>query len=426
MGTLSEKLGRRSVESFFWRILGTACLFFMHALLGQTLLPEDYGLFSFALSIVTILVLFTTMGWPKALLRLIPQYVVSKQWRLLKGALVSSQSRSILLSSAFSLVLLFISQQVEDASRSTALFYASLLLPVRSLMLLRRSMFQGLHNVKGSILPDEVLLPGIILAGLLLLSPLSISAVFVVYLAVSCGVFLFTLLWFRRLLPSEMAAAKPVYQHDTWFRLALPLLFGGLSQVVLGQCGVVLLGFMDEMESTGLFSASARIALFVTFVMTAINVIGMPMMASALHNGDSEGLGEIYRRARLWSILGALPIFVVLVTFPERVLSLFGSEFTEAASLLRVLALGQIFNAAVGLAGSLLVVGGEERYFMNSMMAVTLLCVLSMLLAIPLWGAMGAACSYSVSLGVLSLLQLYRAENIIHASNVDRKPSVYE
>jgi O-antigen/teichoic acid export membrane protein len=180
------------------------------------------------------------------------------------------------------------------------------------------------------------------------------------------------------------------------------------------------------MESTGLFSASARIALFVTFVMTAINVIGMPMMASALHDGDSEGLADIYRRARLWSLLGALPVFVVLVTFPERVLSLFGDEFSQAASLLRVLALGQLFNAAVGLAGSLLVVGGEERYFMNSMLSVTLLCVMSMLLAIPLWGAMGAVCCYSTSLGVLSLLQLYRAEHIIRPSSAERKSGVYE
>ncbi len=173
-----------------------------------------------------------------------------------------------------------------------------------------------------------------------------------------------------------------------------------------------MLGMFGDMPGAGLFSASARIALFVTFVMTAINVVGMPLMATAFHKNDSLGLSLLFRKTRLWSVVGALPVFAGFAFFPEVVLSLFGEEFKNAAFLLQVLALGQLVNAAVGLAGSLLVVGGEEKYFMKSMMVTTVFCVIAMVVAIPIWGEIGAAWSYSVSLALLSIMQLHRANQL--------------
>ena len=413
---LKNKLRNRSLESMLWRVIGAALLFLMHITLGRYLSPENYGVYSFTLSIVTVLALVATMGWSKALLRLIPQYVSKQQWPLLKGVLIRCHQLSLGLAIFISVSLLIIKSFTNNEHLSNVLFYVSLLLPVVSLILLRRSIFQGFHCVKGSIIPDEIAFPSLMLAGLWLIKPSSVDDVVFLYASVAGGFFLLTLIWLYRLFPVELKKSNAVYDLKTWSVLAFPLLLGGLYQIILNQSGVLLLGAFGDMTDTGLFSASFRLAMLITFVMTGINVIGMPMMSTAFHNDDISSLRIINKKTRLWGFLGALPIFFVFILFPELALSLFGEEYRDAALMLQVIAFGQLGNAAVGLAGSLLNVAGEQVYFMHSMMVAAFVCVVAMVIVIPVWGAVGAACVYSVSIISLSLMQLLRANVLLSDS----------
>jgi O-antigen/teichoic acid export membrane protein len=413
MEDLLHKLRNKSLESFLLRIFGTVALFSMHVILGRKLSPDNYGLYSFVMSFVTVLVLVATMGWTTVLLKLVPQYTIKQQWPFLKGLLLRSHQISLGLSIVLSMLLFYISTHIPDSHTSIAFYYAAWLLPIRSLIRLRQGLFQGLYDVKGSIIPDEILLPVLMVAGLLIFKLPLVGGVILLYLLIACAVFVFTLVWLRHLLPSELKKVSPEFELNVWNRLSIPFMLAGLSQVILGQSGVFLLGMFGFMTDAGLFSASFRLALFITFAMTAINVIGMPMMSASFNNNDISSVNILNNKSRRWSFFGACPVFLVLILFPNMILSIFGDGFEEAAVLLKILALGQLVNAAVGLAGSLLAVAGEERYHMKSMMASMLLCVVLMLMTIPVWGATGAAYSYSGSLIFLSILQLYKANRLL-------------
>jgi len=411
---LLERLKRGSIESFVWQGIGVGSLFVMHSVLANKLNVEGYGLFSFSLSIATILVLFSTMGWPALLLKLIPQYMRSQQWGLLKGVLFKSHQFSLFLSVLLSFLLMIFSKLTSNENHADAFFYAAMLLPLLSMIALRRRIYMGLQNVRGSIIPDEIILPVLVVAGVFVIGIASMADVVVLYVSSAGAVFVVTLIWLWQLLPTELKAAKSNFEIKAWLVLALPLFLGGVSQMILSQSGTFILGLNGDMLEVGLFSAAFRLAMFITFVMTAVNVIGMPMLASAFHQKSASELKEIFIKTQRWSFFGSIPVFVVLMVFPGDVLSFFGEEFKQGALMLQILVIGQMANAAAGLSGSFLAVADEQKFYASSMMVCALIAVASMVLFVPVWGAIAAAIAYSCSLALLSLCQYYKANKSLN------------
>lgn len=407
------KLKNKSIESFAWRGLSILALSLMHVIIGRLLSPENYGIFSFILSIASILALLANMGWTTALMKLVPHYILNERWSLLKGVLFRSHQMSFGLSVFLSVVLLILSFFIPNSDKSTAFYYASWLLPIMTMSRLRQVIFQGLYHVRGSILPDEVITPVLMVLSLYVLKTKDIHSVVFIYLAILVLIFAVTVVWLWTLLPKMMKLTSAEYQTEAWVKLAVSFLIGGLSQVFLSQCGVFLLGMNGMMKDAGLFSVAFRLALFITFAMTSVNVIGMPMMSAYFNDNDLASVRMIHSKAQLWSFIGGLPIFLVLILFPERILSLFGQGFEEAALTLKILSFGQLSNISVGLAGSLLSVAGSEKYNMTYMVSALFICLASMLFTLPAYGAVGAACSYSAALIFLSVMQLYRANFIL-------------
>lgn len=407
------RLRKGSAESFLWRGVGLVALFAMHALLGRRLAPAYYGVFSFALSIATVLSFFSTMGWPAALVRLIPEYRVKAHWGLLKGLLWRSHQLTLALSVLFSALLLGLASALGEGSRADACRYAAVLLPLLSLIALRRRIFQGFHVARGSIIPDEVALPALVALFLFIAHRVSVGHVILAYTAIAIAVLALTVVWLWRVFPVALKHADPAFDLRAWTRLALPLMLGGLFQIMLSQSGTFFLGFFNRLHDTGLFGAAFRLSLFVTFAMTAVNVIGMPMLATAFHDDDTALLRQVFRKTWIWSFAGALPVFALLILFPGSLLSLFGANFEQGAGMLRILAIGQLVNAAVGLSGSLLVVAGKERLFAASTFVCALVCIVGMIVFIPRDGGVGAASIYSACLAALSVFQLYAAKRAI-------------
>ena len=92
-------------------------------------------------------------------------------------------------------------------------------------------------------------------------------------------------------------------------------------------------------------------------------------------------------------------------------LRLFGDEFTAAAPLLRILAIGQFINSAMGSAANLLLMTGHERDFRNACIASAIVSIAGGYFAIARLGEMGAAwvsCGTLILINVLAGIMVYR------------------
>jgi len=203
-------------------------------------------------------------------------------------------------------------------------------------------------------------------------------------------------------IPAEVKIARSEFQTGQWVAVALPMMVGGITQIIMNRSGTLLLGAMVDMETVGLFTAANRLSNLNTFILGAISTITMPMLAASFHGGRKKQLSQVMRQAILWSACGSLPLFLIMVIWPDFLLGLFGTSFKEGAPLLRVLALGQYVNAATGPVGLNLLMSGKERKFALSIVVITAVNILASYLVIPHYGSIGVAWVTAASVAVLN------------------------
>lgn len=403
-----SKLRNGALKAFSIKVLGVLLLLLMHSILGNQLGPENYGTFSYAISVVALLVVIVSLGWPNALMRFTVQYIEQKEWRLLRGSIICAHIFIIASASLTALGLWGISfwHDVVSSSMSTSLRFAALLLPLSVLIGLHQRLFQGLHNVGASIVPREILLPILVAISVFLAKVSNASEALLIYTGATLLSSIFTSTYVWKSLPKQLYGIQAEFRTREWLTVSLPVVFSGISQTIMNRTDVLMLGSMVDMQAVGFYSLAKRIALLNTFVMTAVNLIGAPMLASAFYSGNQGNFQAILNKTRIWCMLGALPLFSVIVVWPQGILNFFGDDFVEAASLLQIIALGQFINASTGLVGSALVMTGSERLFAWTVGATTLLNITGNLITIPKWGAIGAAWVTALSIAILNIWQL--------------------
>ncbi len=155
--------------------------------------------------------------------------------------------------------------------------------------------------------------------------------------------------------------------------------------------GLLLVGAMMPMQDVGVFHIALRVAALVSLPLFGANAIAAPRFAECHRKGDTRGIEETARIAGVIVASMAIPVALVLLLAPYRVLSIFGPEFTAAAVPLRWLTLGQAANALAGPVGYLLLMTGHEVAFRNFTVGVVATTATLYGLLIPTFGLTGAA-----------------------------------
>ena len=385
------------------RIAGAGLLFLMHTVIGRAIEPKGYGAFSYTLALAGVLAVIAPLGWPTALMRFIVQYMELQHWSLLKGAVKRAYQFSLLSAVLIALVLWGLSYWEGFSPKLVmSLRFAALLLPFLALVELRHRALQALQLIKSSIIPEDIVLPLVMIVCVYLFAITTASEALLTYLVAAFAAFLLgsALLWRGTALRGR--AAKPEYKTRSWLIIALPMVFGDFSQVVMARMDVLVLGAMVDMQTVGLYGAAIRIAILNTFVLAAVNTVAAPMIAATFYGGRIRQVRAVVRKAMLVSTLGTLPIFAGMIFFPQFLLGFFGQEFVTGAPLLRILALGQFINAVTGPVGYALLMTERERAFALTVGASALINIAGLLLVVPVWGAVGAATVTAASITLLN------------------------
>jgi O-antigen/teichoic acid export membrane protein len=404
------RLRRGTVEAFVLHAVGVGLLFLMHAYLGQAIGVRGYGNLSYALTLAGMLAVIVSLGWPTALMRFIAQYQEQQSWGLLRGVIRRAYQTTFLFAVLTSLSLWGISHWNSlSPELATSLHFAALILPFLAFVGLRRKVLRGFQRIKSSIIPEEVVLPLLVIAGMYLFAVSTASGALLVYAAAALVAFLLGNVLLLGGMPKQRRIARPEFKTRTWMATALPMVAGGLSQSIMNRIDVIMLGAMNNMVSVGLYNAATRIAVLNTFVLGAVNTIAAPMMAAAFHGGRHRQYRMILRYAMLFATVGALPLFAIMILWPQFLLGFFGPEFSQGGSLLRVLAIGQFVNAVTGPVGFALLMTGRERAFAWTLAAAATGNVIGNWALIQIWGAVGAAISTAVCIAVLNTWQWFLA-----------------
>lgn len=371
-------------------------LFALQVFLARTLGPDDFGTYGLVLAWVAVLAALSAFGAPTAMLRFVPEYVTRGDHRLLRGVIRSGLGLSLLFGLAIVLVAtgVLITTGISQTPLGTPFLVGIWLIPLMALAETQSGISRAFGKPILSLAPLWVLRPILILLGVLFAATAFEMVEATQAIAITLGaIAVVTVSQYAivRLNWSSTAERIASYDLDRWIRVAAPLGLTSIALLLAQRADLLIIGMFMSTTDVGLYEAASRTALLGNFVLAAVNFLAAPTFASLHTSGDMETLAKTARAAAKLAFWPTVPVVFVLVAFGEQLLSLFGEAFVAVRWELAVLACAQLFGAAVGSVGYLLNVTGNQHDTLRTLLITGLANIVLNVVAIPIWGLLGAA-----------------------------------
>jgi O-antigen/teichoic acid export membrane protein len=406
------------------RIAGGGLAFVNGILLARLLGPHELGTYTLVLTAVTLAATIAALGLPFLVTREVASYEAREEWGLLKGMISTSYlAVAVVAVAAAGIFIGLIATGVVAAEWPTPLLIAgALIAPLIALNLLRSSILRGLHWVILADLPDLLMRPLVlfVLLGAAYFSLDRAHASLAMYLqlvAISCA-FLVGSWFLLGKVPSRAAGAKPERHLGRWAREAQPFFWITIVSLLEGQVAIYALGSLAGPGHVGMYQAAFQLVSLVSMGLVAVNMPLQPKLAAAWATGDRSKAQDLINEAAKLSAVIGLASAVLLIPFAGIVPYLYGIQFQPSVEILRILVIGQLFNALAGPCGLVLASTGHQRTALYAVVAALGVNVLGNLVLVPLYAANGAAVAVTMSLLTWNVIMVWRVSRLtrLHTS----------
>lgn len=408
---LRAQLLRGGVGSLAVKVIHSLLAFCLAVVLARTLGPEGYGVYAFALTVLTLLAIPAQAGLPVLVIRETARAQGKKNWGLMRGlwrwATVWVLLFSVVIMGILGALLFGVTGLAHP--RASTLAAGLLLVPLIALANVRSAALKGLRRVVQGQFPESIFRPA-----LLLLSVFSVmywtgrpelltsSRVIVLYVGSALAAFLLGAWMLRRNTPTRVKENPlPEYNARAWRRAILPLALIGGIQIINKHMDIVVLSIFTDDVDLGVYRAVSQLSLLVVFGLYAMNQVLQPYIAGLYEQKEMARLQSMVTTSSRVIFVMALPVVMVFVVFGSEVMTyVFGEQFHLGAFALAILACGQLFNSAMGSVEHLLNMSGHEKETMRGMGLSLFVNVSMNFILIPKFGIEGAATSTVISLVV--------------------------
>ncbi|WP_026970989.1 oligosaccharide flippase family protein [Aliagarivorans marinus] len=411
---MSDNLGSglllQAAISVVARVLSAGAGFAASVALGRSLGAEQSGYYFLGFTLITILAAFSRLGLDSTVMRYTaqahPDYPRRLVWGILRRGMLLTSGGGVLLSLGVYILAPWLATRLfHKPELADVLRYMSPSVMLLACFTLVAMSLQGQRRTVRSVFTLNISINlGLIL--LLWLQGASSASQAAWAFSLSAALTLVSGLWLCRGQPStELQCPLPSWSQ--LFSSCLPLwvvmIMGQLTQWV----GQIAAGAYVSSSEVALLAVAQRTAMLTSFILIAVNMVVAPRF-SALHaKGESQKIRSLTRLSVRWMLIVALPVFAVMLLLPERLLSLFGPEFSAGYWYLRILAVGQLVNVATGSVAYLLAMSGNERDLRNAALFSGMLAVVLAWFLTRGYGAIGSAIATAVAVACQNLLAVY-------------------
>ena len=207
------------------------------------------------------------------------------------------------------------------------------------------------------------------------------------------------------------------FSPRAYWRFSAPRALADLLSSMLERLDVLLVAILVSEAGAGMYGASNRLILAGQMMMVATAQSMAPMLAANFLKGQLDEAQRVLRTISGWNVTLLWPIFLCLAFGAETALSVFGSEFTEAAPLVVVLSVAFLIITGLGVGDTMLMMTGDSvASLINHAIALAVMLGTAIVL-LPGYGIIGAAWAWAASRVLLRLLAVGRVRHTkgIHA-----------
>lgn len=398
-------------------LVGKGIKFATEVMLGRTLGPDRYGVYILGLSVLMVLIHFSSLGLKTGMLRFGAGYFALKEYSKFRSCLKFSLWVVIGGGLAVGLGLAFLGGYLADRifndGRLRVVFYlVAIGLPAYGAMWVvtqairaqkKIGFYAGLENI-GQPLFFFILVSIGVLFGLTLRFTLSVFIISLVGVAFIGLIVLLRSSLFQS--QGELLKKGSDYEPKRWLSYSMPLIIVGVSYMLLHETDRIMLGYFLDTKAVGVYNAAARLAYLTAIFVNSFAGIFSPMAAGFHQKNERGKIRVLLVITTRWILILTLPIASLLIMFPKFFLGWFGSQYTVATLPLSILVLAYITSSGTGNTGALLKMIDRQNVEVMNTVGVMVLNIILNVLLIPLYGILGAAMATGISIIVIQLIKL--------------------
>ena len=407
LDTISEGAGLFLTGKLFNKGVAFLTNFVLTRGLGANL----YGIFSYINILFALVMVFTRLGGDKSVLRYLPEYQGDND----------TQNSILLLTYATSLVasvivagLIFLSAPIISAYTlekpifTEVLRVAALVIPFRTLSWLTFATFKSVDRMKFNVITSSGVRPIIrlIFVGIPVVLGYSLYGAVVGLIAAGIVTFFISIGMLLKYTKLGGLSLPDKEQTKEYYDFSIPLTFNHLGNILYNRLDILIVGVLLTDAAVGIYNISVVLAGLLALPLTAFNQMFPPIASKLYHDNEADELESVYRTITRWIFTLSLFPALVVIVFPEEILSIFGPEFVRGRYVLVLFAVAQLTNCAVGPSGFLLMMTDHQYLtLVNQLSSGVLNAVLNVVLILE-FGFVGAAVATASVLAGINLLRV--------------------
>lgn len=376
--------------------------------------PGMLGTFTLSFTVMQLLSILALLGLDNLLIRKVAAAKASNDLIALKSAYQTALKTTAVSSVLLALLMYFLSPFIAGNIFNKALLtdhlkIMSCALPPFVWITLHAGAFRGSKNMLGFTL-FKTIIP--LLNAILIFFAFQINIAFTPVMGFTISTILVAIFYFISWRKNSNHSTIPLGTTLDWKNMvkeSIPMMMTGSIFFILNWVDNIAIGIYWSEVEVGFYDTAFKISSASAAILMAVNAIQAPTFAEIKSSNDQNRLKTyIYNSTRLLFYTTA-PITLGILLFPEFLLSLFGSEFSIAASSLQILAAGNFINCITGSVGILLMMTGYQVQYNRIIIVAAIMGISLNFILVPYMGIEGAAISSTVSKIFWNLASVYYA-----------------
>ncbi|MHB8160088.1 MAG: flippase [Thermoleophilia bacterium] len=398
-----------------------AFLYVYTFILARVLPVDDLGSYFLMVTIINLLGLAAMVGLDLGVVRFVSLFAGEQKFGLARQVVWYGLMFGLPAGAAFTTLIFLAAPAVSERlfasspGSVTALRVFALSIPFLVATRIYNATTQGMHRMQYQVysrdIGEQVFKIALSVAALALgAGLLGVVWANVAALALATGISMyFALMVLPKPVPGQRAAeAAGLAENPAWtiLRYSYPLALAGILVALWLQVDTLLLGYFGTTTDVGYYGVAIKLAIFGSKIITAFGTVFTPIIADLWNRQRTGELLVLYRITTRWIFILTLPVFLVMAIFADSIMSIFGAGFTAGSVALVLLATGQMFNAATGAAGLMVLMSGRSRLELLNVATTLAIDVALCVVLIPTYGLVGAAIANLVSLAVVNIMRV--------------------
>lgn len=204
----------------------------------------------------------------------------------------------------------------------------------------------------------------------------------------------------------------------TQWPVALPFLVIGIFYILDSRLDKVLMSFLADEETIGIYGAATAIIVALSMVPEAYRIAVLPVM-SRFKRQNSSMVQVLFARSHKFLLMISLPLMVATILLSEKIVQfIYRKELPETVLSLQILALSLVFIFLTALYTRLLLVHNQHHLTARFIFISACINIAIIIWLIPVLGAVGAAIGTVISSAIRFILLAWATSRLLEKFSV--------